>query len=153
MRWIPALSGWGPPHYRTWVTLQSTTHMELFVPHSLRFMTKKKNPCCVSYKKMANFGPSPQNAHHVPLCVLFKHVCGLCCLCRLRKCSVNYNTNQFSSVQSLNIGYTETSPGKKHFLFLLQQYNLFIFLKCGPILYCFLQLSLFWCSTNVSIFP
>lgn len=54
MRWIPALSGWGPPRYRTWVTLQPRAHMELFVPHSLSFMTKTP-PRAVS----AENAPSP----------------------------------------------------------------------------------------------
>lgn len=34
-----------------------------------------------------------QSAHHAPLCGLFKHDCGVCCLCTLRKCAANYNTN------------------------------------------------------------
>ena len=85
MRRIPALSGWGPPRYRTWVTLQSTTHMELFVPHSLNFfMTRKekKIPGCVSWKQRpilehVNGQCSPQCQRGLIVPCHLKHGCGL----------------------------------------------------------------------------
>lgn len=53
MRWIPALSGWGPIHNRTWVTVQSTAHMDFFVPHSPSFPIHDNK----TLQAMSNFEP------------------------------------------------------------------------------------------------
>lgn len=76
IRWIPALSGWGPIHNRTWVTVQSTAHMDFFVPHSPSFPIHDNK----TLQAMSNFEPF--------YCIIYLS-CIFCLFVLLKKISLN----------------------------------------------------------------